>query len=373
MRDSESRSVFDEDLRREMKQKRRKKVGSSDASGDQGLFSEERVAYARRPKKDESAEDGPVKSSYAFREYDPTKKMGRTGHIDRLVCGRERRGTDQKIPMAEALYLGYDGSAHLVALSVWSDCETKRLEMNHDAKMAISRAIEDNEDNEGMADRSHPGGYRHILTNSNYDTNKTQLDEAPFGRADDDNGPGSEPPPHDRLRYVSAFMPSRRRSPAAVGKPSFPRFKVYYLPRRRVRFEPRPLDLRRRLLHDATAYWGSEVKASTPPISGIRGLVRAIRAPSLASSAYNMIEQTTRAEAASGPDGDDKGPVHAEPPAASGGRRKAELCLLSRRLSPDDVWQPDEPTDLRERNLPNATSYERSEDTLTNHRNPGNH
>lgn len=77
MRDSESRSVFDEDLRREMKQKRRKKVGSSDASGDQGLFSEERVAYARRPKKDESAEDGPVKSSYAFREYDPTKRMGK--------------------------------------------------------------------------------------------------------------------------------------------------------------------------------------------------------------------------------------------------------------------------------------------------------
>ncbi|EJK57778.1 hypothetical protein THAOC_22147, partial [Thalassiosira oceanica] len=47
---------------------------------------------------------------------------------------------------------------------------------------------------------------------SNYDTNKTQLDEAPFGRADDDYGPGSEPPPHDRLRYVSTFMPSRRRA-----------------------------------------------------------------------------------------------------------------------------------------------------------------
>ncbi|EJK59861.1 hypothetical protein THAOC_19867, partial [Thalassiosira oceanica] len=87
---------------------------------------------------------------------------------------------------------------------------------------------------------------------SNYDTNKTQLDEAPFGRADDDYGPGSEPPPHDRLRYVSTFMPSRRRPPAAVGKPSFPRFKVYYLPRRRVRFEPRPLDFRERDLPNAT-------------------------------------------------------------------------------------------------------------------------
>ncbi|EJK71113.1 hypothetical protein THAOC_07478 [Thalassiosira oceanica] len=77
---------------------------------------------------------------------------------------------------------------------------------------------------------------------SNYDTNKTHLDEAPFGRADDDYGPGSEPPPHDRKRYVSTFMLSRRRPPAAVGKPSFPRFKVYYLPRRRVLAEPRPLD-----------------------------------------------------------------------------------------------------------------------------------
>ncbi|EJK57147.1 hypothetical protein THAOC_22841 [Thalassiosira oceanica] len=52
----------------------------------------------------------------------------------------------------------------------------------------------------------------------NYDTNKTQLDEAPFGLADDDYGPGSEPPPHDRKRYVSTFMPSRRRPPAAVRK-----------------------------------------------------------------------------------------------------------------------------------------------------------
>ena len=43
-----------------------------------------------------------------------------------------------------------------VALSNWSDCETKRLEMNHDAKMAISRAIEDDE---GITDQSHPGGY----------------------------------------------------------------------------------------------------------------------------------------------------------------------------------------------------------------------
>ncbi|EJK58627.1 hypothetical protein THAOC_21234, partial [Thalassiosira oceanica] len=33
-----------------------------------------------------------------------------------------------------------------------------------------------------------------------YHTNKTRLAEAPFGPVGDDNGPGSEPPPHDRLR-----------------------------------------------------------------------------------------------------------------------------------------------------------------------------
>ncbi|EJK55897.1 hypothetical protein THAOC_24311, partial [Thalassiosira oceanica] len=39
-----------------------------------------------------------------------------------------------------------------------------------------------------------------LLAVTSYHTNKTRLAEAPFGRADDDNGPGSEPPPHDRLR-----------------------------------------------------------------------------------------------------------------------------------------------------------------------------
>ena len=96
------------------------------------------------------------------------------------------------------------------------------------------------------------------LAPTSYHTNKTRLAEAPFGRTDNDNGPRSKPPPHDRKRYVSTFITSRRRSPAAVGKPIFPRFKVYYLPRRRVRFEPRPLDFPEGYLHDATAYGGSE-------------------------------------------------------------------------------------------------------------------
>ena len=97
-----------------------------------------------------------------------------------------------------------------------------------------------------------------LLAITSYHTNKTRLDEAPFGHADDDNGPGLEPPLHDQKHYVSTFMLSRRRPPAAVGKPIFPRFKVYYLPRRRVRFEPRPLDLRERDLPNATAYGGTE-------------------------------------------------------------------------------------------------------------------
>ncbi|EJK66912.1 hypothetical protein THAOC_12117, partial [Thalassiosira oceanica] len=90
--------------------------------------------------------------------------------------------------------------------------------------------------------------------------------EAAPGPDGDDNGPGSEPPPHDRFRYVSTFVTSRRRPPAAVGKPSFTYF---------------PVD-----------------------------------------------------------------------------------CL------PDDVWRPDEPTDLRDGDLPDATPYERSEDHGPNRRKP---
>ena len=40
-------------------------------------------------------------------------------------------------------------------LSDWSDCETKRVEINHEAKMAISRVVEDDE---GMADQCRPDG-----------------------------------------------------------------------------------------------------------------------------------------------------------------------------------------------------------------------
>ncbi|EJK53470.1 hypothetical protein THAOC_27096, partial [Thalassiosira oceanica] len=50
------------------------------------------------------------------------------------------------------------------------------------------------------------------------DTKKTHLDEAPFGLADDDNGPGSEPPLHDHKRYVCLDV-HYYEPPAASGGP----------------------------------------------------------------------------------------------------------------------------------------------------------
>ncbi|EJK66492.1 hypothetical protein THAOC_12586 [Thalassiosira oceanica] len=48
--------------------------------------------------------------------------------------------------------------------------------------------------------------------------------DAPFGLVGDDNGPGSEPTPQDRIGLFMAVMLSRQRPPAALGKPSFPYF-----------------------------------------------------------------------------------------------------------------------------------------------------
>ncbi|EJK55946.1 hypothetical protein THAOC_24255 [Thalassiosira oceanica] len=80
-----------------------------------------------------------------------------------------------------------------------------------------------------------------------------------------------------------------------------------------------------------------------------------------------MIEQTTRAEAASGPDGDDNaGPDRSRRHmiASTMSRRPCQAAAGLRRPSerkpsfayfpvdylylPDDVWRPDEPTDLQE-------------------------
>jgi len=72
---------------------------------------------------------------------------------------------------------------------------------------------------------------------SSYHTNKTRLAEAPFGPGGDDNGRRYKPKPRDRIGIATAlFVPSRRRSPAARGKQSFPYFKADYLPRRREQF-----------------------------------------------------------------------------------------------------------------------------------------
>ena len=40
------------------------------------MFSEEIIQNAKKPKKNESS-DAPVKSSYPFHEFDPTKKKGK--------------------------------------------------------------------------------------------------------------------------------------------------------------------------------------------------------------------------------------------------------------------------------------------------------
>ena len=79
-----------------------------------------------------------------------------------------------------------------------------------------------------------------------------------LGLVGNDNGRRYEPPPHDRVHMVSASMLSRRRSPTAVGKPSFACFKGYYLPRRRVPFRAELTIVAIRFLPDARAYGDPE-------------------------------------------------------------------------------------------------------------------
>lgn len=78
-RELANRSIHDEDKRKERKRKQKQKAASSDAAGDSGLFAEEKIAFAKKPKKEGT--EGPVKSSYTFTEYDPNKKRGKKkGH-----------------------------------------------------------------------------------------------------------------------------------------------------------------------------------------------------------------------------------------------------------------------------------------------------
>ena len=74
-KDMASRSLYDEDARKERKRKQRQKAADSDAAGDGGLFSEERVAFAKKPKKE--AVEAPIKSSYQMKEVNPDRKKGK--------------------------------------------------------------------------------------------------------------------------------------------------------------------------------------------------------------------------------------------------------------------------------------------------------
>ena len=89
------------------------------------------------------------------------------------------------------------------------------------------------------------------------DRSQKQILEVSFDLYDDDNGPGPEPPPQDHLRLVSAVMPSHRRSPAAVGKPSFACFSAAIVTGRLCR-PNKPTTFRPRLRIDAETSGGSE-------------------------------------------------------------------------------------------------------------------
>lgn len=65
-REKYTKSVYDEDMERA--KKKRKSAPGSDALGDSGLFSEEKIAYA--PKKKEADREETLKSNYNFRGYD---------------------------------------------------------------------------------------------------------------------------------------------------------------------------------------------------------------------------------------------------------------------------------------------------------------
>ena len=68
-REKKNKSLHDEDLERA---KKRRKGVSSDALGDSGLFSEEKIAYAPKKKNDGDGEDR-VQGGFNFRGYDQSK------------------------------------------------------------------------------------------------------------------------------------------------------------------------------------------------------------------------------------------------------------------------------------------------------------
>ncbi|KAL3822814.1 hypothetical protein ACHAXA_005979 [Cyclostephanos tholiformis] len=70
-----ARSLNDDDKRKDRKLKQTRKAANPDAAGDGGLFAEEIIAHAKKPKKETT--ETPAKSSYTFHEHDPNKKKGK--------------------------------------------------------------------------------------------------------------------------------------------------------------------------------------------------------------------------------------------------------------------------------------------------------
>ncbi|EJK58195.1 hypothetical protein THAOC_21702 [Thalassiosira oceanica] len=97
------------------------------------------------------------------------------------------------------------------------------------------------------------------------DRAKQHRAEAAPGPDGDDNGPGSEPPPHGRFRYVSTFVTSRRRP-----QPSFTYFPVDCLPHDVLRPDE-PTDLREGDLPDGLQRRSKDPKTSAQT-AGNRGL-----------------------------------------------------------------------------------------------------
>ncbi|EJK55360.1 hypothetical protein THAOC_24913 [Thalassiosira oceanica] len=121
-----------------------------------------------------------------------------------------------------------------------------------------------------------------------YFKSKQPRADAPFGRADDDNGPGSKPPIQDRIGLFTAVMPSRRRPSADVGKPSFPYFKADYLPDDVCR-PRRPTIFRHRI---SATRWRTKDPKAWAQTAGIRRVVpsnprRRRRIPSISSCCRN--------------------------------------------------------------------------------------
>mmetsp|Transcript_2693 Transcript_2693/g.2573 ORF Transcript_2693/g.2573 Transcript_2693/m.2573 type:complete len:936 (-) Transcript_2693:60-2867(-) len=80
-KEKDTQSHFDEDVKRkirmkETEKKKRKGAFASDSLGDSGLFDDENIAFARKPK---ATEETVAKTSYQFTDFDPNKKLRKGG------------------------------------------------------------------------------------------------------------------------------------------------------------------------------------------------------------------------------------------------------------------------------------------------------